>query len=154
MDEEGRVVGSKLRQTLQRLDPSFDFRTLGHATFTRYLESSPDVKISRPKGPGDIVVELLEYTNSINIKDTSSGVSTTEVDGEIWANIDVAWSKRASRSRSGNSMPGPSAAIIAAKVLGVSKLSSSKYKTLQKLLDSSEILSKSWTREGNSIIKV
>lgn len=152
MDEEGRVVGSKLRQTLQRLDPSFDFRTLGHATFTRYLESSPDLRISRPKGPGDIVVELLEYTNSINTKDANAVVSTTEVDGEIWANIDAAWSKRASRS--GNSMPGPSAAIIAAKVLGVSKLSSSNYKTLQKLLDSSEILSKSWTREGNSIIKV
>ena len=177
MDEEGRVVGSKLRQTLQRLAPSFDFRTLGHATFTRYLESSPDVKISRPKGPGDIVVELLEYTNSgdtenpvgvlrnntgrymnprTTLRETESNASRStnvvDVDNEVWATIDAAWSKRASRS--GNAMPGPSAAIIAAKVLGVSKLSSSNYKTLQKLLDSSEILSKGWTRQGNSIIKV
>ena len=75
-----------------------------------------------------------------------------DVDNEVWATIDAAWSKRSSRS--GNAMPGPSAAIIAAKVLGVSKLSSSNYKTLQKLLDSSEILSKGWTRQGNSIIKV
>ncbi len=28
MDEQGRVVGSKLHQTMQRLDPSFDFRVL------------------------------------------------------------------------------------------------------------------------------
>jgi uncharacterized protein (TIGR00288 family) len=153
MDEESRVVGSKLRQTLQRLDPSFDFRTLGHATFTRYLESSPDVKISRPRGPGDILVELIEDSNSSHSKHAGDiSPALVDGDGEMWVYIDSAWSKRVSGS--GNSMPGPSAAAIAAKVLGVSKLSSSKYKTLQQLLDSSAILSKNWIREGNAIIKV
>lgn len=59
MDEQGRTLGSKLRQTLQRLDPSFDFRALGHSTFSKYLEASPEVKVTRPRGPGDVVVELV-----------------------------------------------------------------------------------------------
>ena len=58
MDEQGRVKGSKLYQTLHRLDPSFDFSALGHTTFTKYLETCPEVKVTRPKGPGDVTVEL------------------------------------------------------------------------------------------------
>ena len=64
MDDEGRVVGSKLRQTMQRLDPSFDFRDEGHATFTKYLETSSGVKVIRPAGPGDVSVELSEGSSS------------------------------------------------------------------------------------------
>ena len=58
MDEQGRIVGSKLHQTLQRLDPSFNFSSLGHSTFTKYLETCPEVRVTRPKGPGDVIVEL------------------------------------------------------------------------------------------------
>ncbi len=64
MDEQGRVVGSKLYQTMQRLDPSFDFRVLGYATFTKYLKASPSVKVKRPRGPGDVTVELVDSTLS------------------------------------------------------------------------------------------
>ena len=38
VDAQGRVIGSKLYQTMQRLDPSFDFKALGHSNFRRYLE--------------------------------------------------------------------------------------------------------------------
>ena len=65
MDEQGRVVGSKLYQTMQRLDPSFDFRALGYATFAKYLEASPAVQVKRPRGPGDVTVELVDSTLSI-----------------------------------------------------------------------------------------
>ena len=64
MDEQGRVVGSKLHQTMQRLDPSFDFRALGYDTFTKYLEAFPAVKVKRPRGPGDVTVELGALTLS------------------------------------------------------------------------------------------
>ena len=59
MDEQGNVKGSKLHDTMRRIDPGFDFKKLGHGTFTRFLESSNDVKVARPDGPGDVIVQLL-----------------------------------------------------------------------------------------------
>jgi len=143
VDEEGRVVGSKIRQTLQRLEPSFDFRALGYSTFAKYLGASPGVVVSRPSGRGDVTVELAD----------SSVSSATESPGpDVWEpRVDAAWSKRAPNS--GQSIPGPSAAAYAAEALGVSKLSASQYKTLQRLLDASEQLGSKWQRNGNSIIR-
>ena len=60
MDEQGQVPGSKLHQTLLRLDPSFSFRSEGHATFAKYLETASDVRVIRPRGRGDVIVELAE----------------------------------------------------------------------------------------------
>ena len=142
VDEQGKVLGSKLHQALQRLDPSFSFRALGYSTFTRYLEASPRVKVNRSGKEGDMTVELVDQ-NVVSAPDTS--------DAKWDARIDAAWQKRTTVP--GNSIPGPIAASDAAKFLGVSKLSSSRYRTLQVLLDASELLSSRWHREGNSIIK-
>ena len=60
MDEQGQVGGSRLYQTMQRLDPSFDYRSEGHSTFAKYLEASQEVKVKRPKGPGDVMVTLVD----------------------------------------------------------------------------------------------
>ncbi len=141
MDEEGRVVGSKLNQTLQRLDPSFNFRAMGHSTFTRYLEASGRVSVLRPRGPGDVIVEMIDLAGQ------------SERGPETWGpEIDLAWSKRAPNG--GQSIPGPSAAASAANSLGVSKLSLSQYKTLEKLLDASDYLKERWYRDGNTIIRI
>lgn len=59
MDEQGNVKGSMLHDTMRRIDPGFDFKKLGHRTFTRFLESSSDVKVVRPDGPGDMIIQLL-----------------------------------------------------------------------------------------------
>ena len=143
IDEDGKVVGSKLRQTLQRLDPSFDFRALGHSTFTKYLEASPDVKVTRPRGPGDVNVELT---------DQNAPSVTEHFDPDVWGpKIDAAWSQRAPNP--GQSIPGPSAAASAAVALGVAKLSASHYKTLQKLLDACVQLGSKWNRDRNAIIR-
>ena len=143
IDDEGRVVGSKLRQTMQRLDPSFDFRDEGHATFAKYLETSLGVKVIRPVGPGDVSVEL---------SDGSGSQGQEASDPQYWPQkIDEAWSVKAPVS--GSSIPGPTAAMAAADVLGVSKLSASKYKTLHSLLDSSQELQEKWYRNGNTIIR-
>ncbi|UCB42149.1 MAG: NYN domain-containing protein [Dehalococcoidales bacterium] len=143
IDEEGRVVGSKLHQTIQRLDPSFDFRALGYATFAKYLEASPGVKVIRPRGVGDVTVELTEQGLT---------VATEPQDLAGWdTRVDAAWSKRAGIS--GQSIPGPNAAADAAKFLGVRKLSASRYRTLQTLLDASELLSGRWKRDGNAVIR-
>lgn len=144
MDDQGRVVGSKLHQTLQRLDPSFDFRTLGHSTFAKYLEAASQVRVVRPNGPGDVVVELR------SLEGIEDGLSENGSDWE--QRVDESWAKRVVKS--GSAIPGPTAAIDAARVLGAAKLSASRHKTLQKLLDASGLLSARWKRDGNSVVKL
>ena len=58
MDSEGQVGGSKLYQTMQRIDPSFSYKALGHSTFTRFLESSKGVIVERPADGGDTIVSF------------------------------------------------------------------------------------------------
>lgn len=160
-DDQGRVFGSKLRQTLQRLDPSFDFRALGFSTFTRFLEASRDVKVTRSRDANDVTVELVETKAGAAVSTTPDPLAETaapaavatdggEVDG--WdTQIDAAWTKRAELS--GDAIPGPNAAADAAKHLNVSRLSASRYPTLQALLDGSETLRARWRRDGNRIIR-
>ena len=57
-DDQGQVVAAKLHNTILRMDPSFDYRALGHKSFTQFLSSVPQVKIRRPRGRGDVSVEL------------------------------------------------------------------------------------------------
>ncbi len=177
MDEQGQVTGARLHRTLMRLDPSFDFRALGYSTFTKFLESAKEVRVVRPRGPGDVAVELAENSGGgirpqpqpirevprvervEHVEPTPapspapSPMPTRPIDVQSqWTKIDAAWSNSAAR-RQGQSIPGPIAAAGAAKVLGVSKLSSSPYRTIQSLLDASELLRSNWVRDGNTIMR-
>ncbi len=143
IDEQGRVVGSKLSQTLQRLDPSFDYRALGYLTFIKFVEAYPWLKIIRPDGPGDVTVELTDPSVILTVE--------SAVLKEWEQKINAAWSNRAIKS--GQSIPGPTAAADAAKILGVTKLSASQYKTLQSLLEASDSLNTKWSRDGNTVIR-
>ena len=60
MDEIGEVVGSKLYQTMRRIEPSFNFKDLKYRVFTQFLDAQTDViEVTRPKdGSGDVVVQL------------------------------------------------------------------------------------------------
>ena len=60
MDEVGEVVGSKLYQTMRRIEPSFNFKDLKFRLFTQFLEANTDIiEVTRPKdGSGDVVVQL------------------------------------------------------------------------------------------------
>ncbi len=142
IDEHGKVPGSKLHQTILRLEPGFDYR-YGYSTFTKFIEAQPGLNITRPKGSGDITIELAD-------EDVSKATVPSPA-ADIWHQIDAEWSKRVAKD--GKSVPGTVAAIQAAKVLGVAKLSVSQYKTLQGLLDASDHLSKKWQREANTIIR-
>ena len=140
MDEHARTMGSKLYQNITRLDPSFDFRGMGYTTFAKYLENSSEVKVTRPSGRGDVTVEM-------------SDNSEIASDKMAWdTDLDSAWSKRANES--GERIPGAKAASDAAKVLLVGRLSDSKYKTLQGLLDASDYLNSKWDRDRNTIVKI
>jgi uncharacterized protein (TIGR00288 family) len=143
MDEQGKALGSRLHQTILRLDPSFDFRGLGHSTFTRFLEASPEVRVTRPRGPGDVAVELA---------DTGQATPSQPPTPGVWGpGVDAAWSARATGS--GQAITANTAASDAAKVLGASKLSASPYKRLDRLLNASELLRSKWMRTGNTIVR-
>ena len=130
MDAQGQVNGGKLMETMQRIDPGFDYRALGYATFSRYLEASSEVSVTRLRGGGNMSVELVEGAEQ----------------PDAWhKGIDQAWLERAPNA--GDKMAGSTAANDAARVLGVGKLSASKYKTLQRLLEASPLLSSRWERD-------
>ena len=136
MNEDGVATGSRLHQAMLRLDPSFDFRALGHSTFTKYLEASPSVSVTR--GKGDVAARLVE----------GSG----DGDPEKWGpEIDAAWAKRAPSS--GQTLHGNTAASAAAGALGVGRLRDSTYKTLERLLRASKFLSSRWKRDGGKIVR-
>lgn len=137
IDEHGRVVGSKLHQTILRLDPSFDYNLYGYSTFRKFIEASPGLKLIRSKGPGDVTIEIPEQISQVIAAPVSSK--------ELWEQIDSAWLKRVDKY--GESIPGPIAASDAATALSVGKLSASGYKTLQGLLNASEYLAGKWSRK-------
>ncbi|PKB60999.1 MAG: hypothetical protein BZY79_05980 [SAR202 cluster bacterium Casp-Chloro-G4] len=56
MDDLGYVAGSKLYQTMRRIDPGFDYRVLGFRTFIQFLEASSEIEINRPQNGGDVQV--------------------------------------------------------------------------------------------------
>ena len=143
-DDLGHVVAAKLHNTMLRMDPSFDFRALGHRNFTQFLAASPRVNIRRPGGRGDVLVEPAVSQNQQRIQQLEV------VESDSWASqIDAAWSKIP-----GDSISGSKAASEAAKVLGVSKVSASRFKNLQGILDASEQLKSRWSRQGNTILKI
>lgn len=145
MDAEGKVLGSQLHQTMQRLDPGFDFRSRGYSSFTAFLEASSEVKVTRPSAQGDVVIELTEQDIDGAPKKSDDALAS------IASKIDDAWAERASSPD--KPIPGPSAAGDAAKVLDIPKLSGSKYKSLQGLLDAVPGLARNWRRDGNQIYR-
>jgi endonuclease YncB( thermonuclease family) len=48
---------------------------------------------------------------------------------------------------------GPKAAADAARILKSSKLKDTSFKTLEKLIDGSDLLKKNWRRDGNSVVR-
>jgi uncharacterized protein (TIGR00288 family) len=142
VDEQGQVLAAKLHNTILRMDPSFDFRSLEYRSFTQFLAAqSPLVRLVRPRGRGDVLVELGQSQQK------AEGRGEEIPAQESWdVEIDAVWGRLP-----GTWIAGSKAAAEAAKVLGASKLSASRYKSLQVLLDASELLRSRWSREGNAI---
>ena len=144
-DGQGQVPGSRLYQTMLRIDPSFNFKALGFSTFTRFLESRNEVKIVRSAGPGDILVKIsnLQEGRREHVVSNSGRSDNWERD------VDDAWRKR-KRPR----IAGQVAASDVARILDAPNLKSTKFTTLDRLLESSEYLDHRWRREGNTIIRI
>ena len=145
IDDHGQVLGSKLHQTMQRIDPSFSFKDLGHGTFTHFLSSSSkEVEVTRPRDASDVIVRL-NHSREQEAEGSNGGAPDSDWDREI----DAAWTRR-QRMR----LSGQAAAADAARVLAVPGLRESRYPSLDKLLGASPLLRANWRRDGNAIIKL
>ncbi|MDP6514741.1 MAG: NYN domain-containing protein [SAR202 cluster bacterium] len=162
-DGQGQVPGSKLHQTMLRIDPSFNFKAQGFSTFTRFLESRNEVRVVRSQGPGDILVQLASQ------RDTQSPAREappqqakkrearpepvseipTQTEEKWERDVDFAW-----WSRQRPKIAGQAAAADVAKVLNAPNLKSTEYPTLDKLLEASHYLDFRWRREGNAVIRI
>jgi hypothetical protein len=128
---------------MQRIDPSFNYRTMGHRTFTQFLAACEEVAYEHPDGAGDVIVRLSQSRDN----DVAAPADTALTSG--WdSEIDAAWNRRQRRRLSGQAAAGD-----AAKALGVPRLTASRFASLDKLLDASPLLRGNWRREGNAIIK-
>jgi uncharacterized protein (TIGR00288 family) len=165
LGDQAEVLAAKLHNTMLRMDPSFDFKGQGYTTFTQFLRAFPVVTIRPSRGRGDATIELVGGRRSRsnrapspapvagNIRNGESDPTTqatplSDSDNEWESGIDAAWAKIPRVS-----IAGSKAASEAAKVLGISRLSASRYKSLQGLLNASDHLRSRWSREGNSITR-
>jgi len=154
MDYEGKVHGSRLHETMTRIDPSFNFRALGYRTFTQFLEATGEVSVKRPPGQGDVEVELKQTSAAeAHPAPAASASSGASEDRTGWdALLDAALEARM-RDTNREQVPGAWAAEQAAKLLGTSSLRTSRYRTLRKLVESSDLLRERWVQEGSHLVQ-
>jgi uncharacterized protein (TIGR00288 family) len=151
-DESGHVVGSKLYQTMLRIDPSFDFKAMGHRTFRQFLQDSKEVQVTQPSDASDVVVQLKHAQTSAPAKKAASkkAAEAAEVDAALTLDqekeIDAAWD-----NRGGPRITSQAAAASVAKVFGVSSLKAAGFASLDKLLQTSRLLQARWRRERNAV---
>lgn len=143
MDDEGHAIGSKVAQSLQRLDPSFSFTSLGFRSFGAFLESCQDLSITRRKGK-DVLIQLHQGKSSDRTEESYTTPMPVNWEGQI----NAAWDRRQQARISGQA-----AASDAATALGLPRLRDSKYPTIDKLLAASQVLNRNWTRDRNYILK-
>lgn len=149
MDYEGKVYGSRLHETMTRIDPSFNFRAIGFRTFTQFLEGTGEVIVKRPPGQGgDIEVELKAPSSS----GTEHKGEASSANGDWEAALDAALEARV-RETGREQVPGAWAAERAARLLGAASLRASRYKTLRKLLEASPLLRDRWVQEGSHLVR-
>ena len=170
VDESGQVVGSKLYQTMLRIDPSFNFKALGHRTFRQFLNDSKEIQVTQPSDASDVVVQLKQAptptpsqtsapAEKAAEKAAETGAETdaekpakkaAETDGTLTLSqereIDAAWDKRG-----GPKISAQAAAADAVRVFGVSSLKSAGFASIEKLLQTSRLLQARWRRERNTV---
>ena len=134
-----QVTGARLHQRINKLDTEFAIRKHGFNTFRKLLESLPAITIT-PGKKGDMTVGL-----------KTSNVPPRTGRDTVGEKIDQAWDSSGKLQQGRKEIAGPTAAAAAAKVLGVSKLSVSKHKTLKGLISAYPTLSKNWRQDGNKV---
>ncbi len=172
-DAAGNALGTKLAQTMMRIDPSFSYKQLRHRSFREFLLSRPEVVVTLHEGT-DFTVALKTEDGKNTRKHTSDNNTpkspyvapriihqtndshSHEAQHQDSADIPSDWDIKVNdawEDREKNDISGQSAAKEAAKVLGFQRLRDSNFPTLDKLLDASKLLKNNWSRNKNYIVK-
>jgi uncharacterized protein (TIGR00288 family) len=154
VDESGQVVGSKLYQTILRIDPSFSFKALGFRTFRQFLQDSNEVRVTQPPDASDVVVQL-EHGQTPSPNAPAPAPRRRAPARSVRAPAAVEQVPATSDNGTTTSDNGPTASQAAAadtvKVFGVSSLKETGFATLEKLLQASRLLQARWRRDGNAV---
>lgn len=155
-DDEGRVYGGPLHESIRRLRPDFSYRDHGYSSFLKFIESlAPVIRMRRDPDASDFVVWVdSAYEDSLP-RDMVREVPTEEpdvgpeLDVDIQAHIHRRWKElMAERKR----LAGSRAAEVVAEEYGVERLADTPLKDLQGVLDAAPELAKRWRRERASLI--
>jgi len=176
--KDGRTEGSRLFQSMQRLDPGFHYKNQGFASFGQFLQSYTDVINTTRRTEGDLIVELntaansahtnpdtkkelnrtvpnnsRRITNSVPNTVKNETIQPTKKDNSVsnvWdVKIHDLWISRGTED-----IASKSAATDAAKILGTGTLQNSQYKTLRKLISSSTLLQRYWKPDSQKVIRI
>jgi uncharacterized protein (TIGR00288 family) len=154
-DDEGRVYGGPLHESIRRLRPDFSYRDHGHSSFIKFVESlSPIVRARRDPQASDFVVWVDgEYEDILprNVEDfpTEEPDVGVELDAEVQRHIDKRWDDLlGDRKR----LAGSRAAEVVAQEYGVERLADTPLKDLQGVLDAAPMLANRWRRDRASLV--
>ncbi|HUR70226.1 MAG TPA: NYN domain-containing protein [Candidatus Thermoplasmatota archaeon] len=155
-DDEGRVYGGPLHESIRRLTPDFSYRDYGFSSFLKFIESlGPVIRARRDPDASDFVVWVDSAYEDALPRETVRDVPTEEpdvgpeLDVDIQAHIHRKWKDlMADRKR----LAGSRAAEVVAEEYGVERLADTPLKDLQGVLDAAPELAKRWQRERASLI--
>jgi hypothetical protein len=166
-ENDGNSLGTKLAQTMTRIDPGFDYKELGFRSFRDFLASRDEIEVTFREGT-DFTVSIRanepqtadNYENSdhpripsvspriISFQPEVSNQDSNQLPDGWESEVDTAW-----KSKEKDQLSGQSAATQAAKVLGFQRLRDSLYPTIDKLLEASNLLKSNWTRNKNYVTR-
>ena len=154
-DDEGRVYGGPLHESIRRLRPDFSYRDFGFSSFLKFVESlAPVIRARRDPEASDFVVWVDSAYEDIlprNVQDlpTEEPELGFELDEDVQAHIHKRWKElMADRKR----LAGSRAAEVVADEYGVERLADTPLKDLQGVLDAAPELAKRWKRDRASLV--
>ena len=161
-NDAGIVLGTKLAQTIQRIDPSFSYKEQGYRNFREFLEARNEVNVTLHQGT-DFTVSLNTTANSKKpnnhnrtMHNGPQRLITFQPNKKLPDPIPKDWDNRVNEAwadRKKDQISGQSAASAAARILGFKRLRDTIYPTLDKLLASSKLLQSNWSRNKNYVEK-
>ncbi|GEM_PF-5376144 len=155
-DDEGRVYGGPLHESIRRIRPDFSYRDFGFSSFLRFIESlAPIIRTRRDPDASDFAVWVdPEHESELpNVRDLPTEMPNVgvELDEEVQAHLHRQWKELlGDRKR----LAGSRAAEVVAEEYGVERLADTPLKDLQGVLDAAPELAKRWKRERAALVPV
>jgi len=153
-DDEGRVYGGPLHESIRRIRPDFSYRDFGYSSFLKFIESlAPIIRTRRDPDASDFAVwvdpefeRLVPHIENMPTEEPDVGVA---LDPAVQNHIDKQWADLLGNRKR---LAGSRAAQVVADEYGVERLSDTPLKDLQGVLDAAPMLARRWKRERASLV--